>query len=380
MDIYRFRLPGFERPYTREIRNKAFLVVTTTELPSKHKLNFFEKEMCELARSAKLNVFGTSVFFLARPSARYLIGSGKLDEIKAEIGRCGANVLVFNVDLTPAQNSNIEKLLQCPVIDRTGLILEIFGRRAKSKEGKLQVELAQLFYALPRIGGLGTVMSRLGGGVGTRGPGEQELERDRRKIRKRIQSVKQDLKKMSKHRKLLRTRRKKSNYFTVALVGYTNAGKSTLLNALTRAGTETADKMFATLDTKTRMSFSERYGKLLFVDTVGFLDHLPHNLVEAFHATLEEVNEADLLAHVLDASSENPEHLKACVESVLKEIHAERVPRILVLNKTDLLDEKSMEQLKKQWPEAVLISARQKQGMEELKERVHQALLSTQTQ
>ncbi len=277
-----------------------------------------------------------------------------------------ANILICNIELTPTQAGNIEKFLNIPVIDRTGLILEIFGKRAQSKEGKLQVELAQLNYVLPRLGGLGTVMSRLGGGVGTRGPGEQELERDKRKVRRRIQKVKDDLKKVRKHRNLIRSGRKKKNLISIALVGYTNAGKSTLLNALTGSKAVAEEKMFATLDPKARMISNNGHNRFLFVDTVGFINHLPHTLIESFHATLEEASQSDILIHVLDISHPNYQYYKESVEEVLKEIKASDKPSFLALNKADLLEETDKRHIHNVCPEGVLISAKNGWGLNHL--------------
>lgn len=345
---------------------KAFLVIL--EIGRKHKTFLDEslEEMHELAASAGVKVTGALKASLPHPSSSHLVREGKLQEIMTQARAAGANVLYFNVDLTPVQSRNIEKDIKFKTVDRTGLILDIFGKRAQSNEGKLQVELARLNYLLPRLGGLGTVLSRLGGGIGSRGPGEQELEWDRRKIRRRIESVKDDLEKVKKHRQLIRDGRKKRNYISAAIVGYTNAGKSTLLNALTGADSYVADQLFATLDPKTRMQKVNGRNDVLFIDTVGFVRDLPHTLVEAFHATLEEVVEADYLIHVLDISSPHAPSLKKSVEEVLKEIKALEKPTILALNKADLLNEEERRRMQNAWPEGILISAKNKQGLHSL--------------
>lgn len=342
---------------------KVFLVIL--EIGRKHKgfLDDSLEEMGELARAAGVQVVGALKAVLAHPCASHLVREGKLQEILTQAKAAKANVLYFNVDLTPVQARNIEKDIKFKTVDRTALILDIFAKRARSNEGKLQVELARLNYLLPRIGGLGTVLSRLGGGVGTRGPGEQELEWDRRKIRRRIESVKDELERVKKHRQLIRDGRKKRNYTSVAIVGYTNAGKSTLLNALTGADSYVADQLFATLDPKTRMLSLNGRRDMLFIDTVGFVRDLPHTLVEAFHATLEEVVEADYLIHVLDASSPHAAAFKTAVETVLEEIKANGKPAVLALNKADLISEEERRRIQNTWPEGVLISAKDKQGL-----------------
>lgn len=353
-------------------RSKAYLVILQTWQRSKTYLEESTEEMKELTRSCSVEVTGVSQAHLPHPSPSHFLREGKLEEVRDLAKAAGAKVLFFNVDLTPAQVRNIEKFTKLPAVDRTGLILDIFGRRAQTSEGKLQVELARLEYMLPRLGGLGVVFSRLGGGIGTRGPGETELETDRRKFRKRIQRVKEELKKVKKHRELLRAGRRRRNFTAVALVGYTNAGKSTLLNALTGASTYVEDKLFATLDTTTRVQTMNGRKDLLFIDTVGFLRELPHGLIRAFHATLEEVSEADVLVHVLDAALPNPQDTKAAVEKVLEEIGAVKKPVILALNKADLLSEEAQSRIQTEWPAAILVSAREKLGLRSLLARIEE--------
>ncbi len=366
-ELNRYRLPGLEQKFSREVRTKAFLVIV--QKYSNKGAGFLDEsleEMKELASSALMRTMGYMQFKLNDPSPSHFLREGKLTELRDQAKKLGANILIFNSELTASQAGNIQKFTQVPPMDRTGLILDIFGRRAKSKEGKLQVELAQLNYALPRIGGLGGVLSRLGGGVGTRGPGEQMLQMDKRKIQRRIQQVKEDLKDVEKHRDLLREGRKRKNFSGAALVGYTNAGKSTLMNALTGAESYVEDKLFATLDPVTRMENINGRRDVLFIDTVGFLRDLPHGLVEAFHATLEETVHADVLIHVLDVSSVHAAEFKTAVEKVLKEIGAEGKPTILALNKADLLSEEDRLRAQTQWPEGILISAKEKQGLQSL--------------
>ena len=378
LDINRYRLPGFEKRFSRQPRNKALLVVLQTQGRGKSYLEESIQEMQELTSSAAIQVLELVTGQVPDPSPKYFIREGKLTELKAAAEKLKANVLVFNVDLTPGQMGNIESFTKVPALDRTGLILEIFARRAQSKEGKLQVELAQLDYALPRIGGLGGVMSRLGAGIGSRGPGEQELERDRRKVRNRMRQVKEEIEKVKKHRELIRSGRKRKSFTTAALVGYTNAGKSTLLNALTAGGSYVADKMFATLDPVTRAESINKEGgrpDILFVDTVGFLRDLPHSLVKAFRATLEEVAEADVLIHVLDISSPKTRELKKEVEKVLADIKADAKPVVLALNKADLQPEEEQRILGHEWPEGILISAKEKTGLKSLLAKIEAAVV-----
>ncbi len=275
----------------------------------------------------------------SRPSAdaATLIGSGKVEELKAHIAAHEADVVVFDTDLTPTQLRNLERALDCKILDRTQLILDIFARRARTREGQLQVELAQLNYLLPRLSGHGAAMSRLGGGIGTRGPGETKLETDRRRISKRIKKLQDDLEGVRAGRGIQRRQRQSVPLATIALVGYTNAGKSTLFNHLTGAGVLADARMFATLDPTVRHITLPSRRKVLLSDTVGFIRNLPTTLVKAFRATLEEVVEATVLLHVVDASSPHAEHQTAHVLKVLSEIGAGGTRQILVLNKADLL-------------------------------------------
>lgn len=358
-------------------KDKALLVILQTWQRSKTYLEESLKEMKELASSAGVEVFDFISGHIPHPSPSHFLRKGKLQEVCERAKQAKANVIMFNVELTPAQARNIERAAKIRVMDRTGLIIEIFGRRAHTSEGKLQVELAKLTYILPRLGGLGGVMSRIGGGTrGTRGPGETELEHDRRKIRKRIQRCKEELEKVCKHRQLIRSGRKRKQFKTVAIVGYTNAGKSTLLNAITGADVYAANQLFATLDPTTRMQKISGRHDILFIDTVGFVRDLPHTLIKAFHATLEEVVEADLLLHVLDASQPDLRAEKSAVESVLKEIKADKKTVLLVLNKSDLLSEDQRRRVAGEWPYSVLISAAQGLGMNSLLARIESEAFS----
>jgi GTP-binding protein HflX len=298
-------------------------------------------EFEELARSAGATIAATLVQRRARPDPATLVGHGKLEEIEGVVASTGANVVLFDHDLSPSQLRNLEAALPCRVIDRTQLILDIFARHARTREGQLQVELAQLEYQLPRLAGRGKAMSQLGGGIGTRGPGETQLETDRRKINLRIDHVKEQLEAVRRIRRQQRQRREAVPMPVVALVGYTNAGKSTLFNALggthPGVGVLESSRMFATLDPKLKQLQLPSRRKVLLSDTVGFIRNLPHTLVTSFRATLEEVERAEVLLHVRDASSSMVDEQKQQVEKVLGELDVQGKPVIEVLNKIDLL-------------------------------------------
>jgi len=294
-------------------------------------------EFEELARSAGAEIVATLVQRRARPDAATLVGQGKLEEIAGVAASTNADVVLFDHDLTPSQLRNLEAKLPCRVIDRTQLILDIFARHARTREGQLQVELAQLEYQLPRLAGRGKAMSQLGGGIGTRGPGETQLETDRRKINLRIDHVKEQLESVRRIRRQQRQRREAVPVPVVALVGYTNAGKSTLFNALTEAGVLESARMFATLDPKLKQLQLPSRRKVLLSDTVGFIRNLPHTLVTSFRATLEEVERAEVLLHVRDASSAMVDEQREQVEKVLGELDVKGKPVIEVMNKIDLL-------------------------------------------
>ena len=295
-------------------------------------------ELAELAASAGAEVVDRVIQSREAPRAATLIGSGKLEELAASVAGGAADLVIFDYDLTPTQQRNLEKAIDAKIIDRTQLILDIFASRARTREGRLQVELAQLNYLLPRLAGRGASMSRLGGGIGTRGPGETQLETDRRRIARRIQRIERDLESVRAGRALHRRRRTAVPLATLALAGYTNAGKSTLFNRLTQAGVLADARMFATLDPTVRPLVLPSRRRVLLSDTVGFIRNLPTTLVKAFRATLEEVTEAELILHVVDISSAAaPEHV-AHVSKVLAEIGASAIPQILVINKSDRLD------------------------------------------
>src|SRR5499425_454114 len=302
-------------------------------------------ELHSLASSAGAEVVGEFMQRRDRPDPATIIGKGKLEEIAGAAASVSADLILFDHDLSPSQQRNIERVVKARVIDRTQLILDIFARHARTREGQLQVEAAQLEYMLPRLAGRGVEMSQLGGGIGTRGPGETQLETDRRKIYRRIRHVKQQLENVRQIRAQQRQRRESVPVATVALVGYTNAGKSTLFNALTRAEVLASSKMFATLDPTIRGAELPSRRKVLLSDTVGFIRNLPHTLVSAFRATLEEVQRAALILHVSDASSRLSAEQDAQVEIVLKELEAEKKPRLRVMNKVDLLDEEVAQSL-----------------------------------
>jgi len=293
------------------------------------------EELAELAASAGAQIVSRVVQARPGPEAATLIGRGKVEELQAEVKSGAADVVIFDHDLTPTQQRNLEKAVDCKVIDRTQLILDIFASRARTREGRMQVELAQLSYLLPRLAGHGAQMSRLGGGIGTRGPGETKLETDRRRIAHRIKKIKDDLEGVRAGRALHRERRSGVPLATLALAGYTNAGKSTLFNRLTRSSVLTDARMFATLDPTVRPVTLPSRRRVLVSDTVGFIRNLPTTLVEAFRATLEEVKEAALVLDVVDISSPSAAENTAHVLKVLAEIGAAGIPQILVMNKVD---------------------------------------------
>jgi GTP-binding protein HflX len=335
-------------------------------------------ELAELLRTAGVAVVGEMVQRREQPHPNTYLGPGKVAEAKAAAKAADANVVACDDELTARQERNLEEALSLPVVDRTTVILDIFASHAGSAEGKLQVELAQLEYNLARMRGLWSHLERLGGGIGTRGPGETQIETDRRLARDRISTLRRRLEHVKGTRAVQRAERERAALPTIALVGYTNAGKSTLLNALTGSEVGVRDRLFHTLDPTTRtLKLGGR--PLLLTDTVGFISKLPHQLVDAFAATLEETRRADLLAHVLDASAPEAqaEIMKQSVEETLEEIGAGERPRLLVLNKVDLLDEAARDELRLLHPDAVLVSGVSGEGLAELGERIEAELAHT---
>lgn len=332
-------------------------------------------ELAELVHTAGGQVVGMLVQPLERPRAAYYIGKGKAEELKALVWELSADLVVFDDELTPAQARNLEKLTDVRVIDRTQLILDIFAQRARSKEGKLQVELAQLTYLLPRLVGAGLELSRLGGGIGTRGPGETQLETDRRRIRRRIADIRQELTDVRRTRAVQRQGRRRTGLPLIALVGYTNAGKSTLMNALTDAGVQAENLLFATLDPTIRKVTLAEGKEALLADTVGFIRKLPHQLVAAFRATLEEVEDADVLLHVVDASRPDTEQQMAAVEAVLDELGVLDKPMVTAFNKIDLApSSRAVYERAQTMPYGVVVSALTGDGLDELRETLLDAL------
>jgi GTPase len=335
-------------------------------------------ELTELLRTAGVGVVGEMVQRREQPHPNTYLGPGKVAEAKAAAQGCDANLIACDDELTARQERNLEEAVGMPVIDRTTVILDIFASHAGSAEGKLQVELAQLEYNLARMRGLWTHLERLGGGIGTRGPGETQIETDRRLARDRIAVLRRRLEHVKGTRAIQRAERERAALPTIALVGYTNAGKSTLLNVMTGSAVGVRDRLFHTLDPTTRtLRLAGR--PYLLTDTVGFISKLPHQLVDAFAATLEETRRADLLAHVLDASAtaEQAEIMRHSVEQTLEEIGAGDRPRLLVLNKADLLEPAARDELQLRYPEAVLVSGATGEGLEELGERIATELLHT---
>ena len=342
----RVGLSGKVPPAARVARNAA-----SAHLHADHGYSSFSAEesiaeLRELATSAGAAVAGELLQRRHKADPATLIGSGKLEELKGAVASTAADLVIFDHELTPSQQRNLERELDTRVIDRTQLILDIFARHARTREGQLQVELAQLQYLLPRLTGRGIEMSQLGGGIGTRGPGETQLETDRRKIYRRIRHVEQQLEDVRRIRGQQRQRRESANIATVALVGYTNAGKSTLFNALTKAGVLESARMFATLDPTLRHIELPSKRAALLSDTVGFIRNLPHTLVSAFRATLEEVQRSSLLLHVADVTSPTAAEQQQRVEDVLRELQAQDKPRLYVMNKVDLLPGKKRESLR----------------------------------
>ncbi|MFZ1155128.1 MAG: GTPase HflX [Solirubrobacteraceae bacterium] len=356
---------------SRRASQRAFCIAS---LPDEESLD----ELGELLRTAGVAVVGEMIQRRDQPHPNTYLGPGKVKEAKQAAQACDANVIACDDELSARQERNLEEAVGMPVVDRTTVILDIFATHASSAEGKLQVELAQLEYNLARMRGLWTHLERLGGGIGTRGPGETQIETDRRLARNRIAALRRRLEHVKGTRSVMRAERERAALPSIALAGYTNAGKSTLLNALTGSEVGVRDRLFHTLDPSTRML---RIGGRphLLTDTVGFIRKLPHQLVDAFGATLEETRLADLLLHVVDASA--PEHdqatMRKAVEEVLEEIGAGERPRVLVLNKVDLLEHEAREELRLRHPDAVFVSSTSGDGLPDLEERIERELRHT---
>jgi GTP-binding protein HflX len=327
-------------------------------------------ELAGLAEAAGAHVVLRVLQERPKPDPATFLGSGKIKALAASAAEMCVDVVIFDNELTPAQLRQIEAQVERKIVDRTQLILDIFARRARTREGKLQVELAQLKYLLPRLVGAGAALSRLGGGIGTRGPGETKLETDRRRIRSRIHALGEAIEQVRQRRAQLRERRQKASVPVVALVGYTNAGKTTLFNVLTQAGADVSDALFVTLDPLVRQVKLPDQRELLVSDTVGFIDRLPHALVAAFRATLEEVAEADLVLHVIDAAAEDRDRRMTAVRQVLDEVGAGDVAVLEVYNKCDRLNTDEIRRLREANPEAVLVSALTGSGVDDLVDTV----------
>ena len=357
---------SFSRSGAPDTRERAALVGlfnrSSRHFDPEHSLD----ELAGLAAAAGAEVSLRVLQERPRPDPATFLGSGKVASLRTACDETGVDVVIFDNELSPAQLRNLEAALERKVVDRTQLILDIFARRARTREGKLQVELAQLKYLLPRLVGAHASLSRLGGGIGTRGPGETKLETDRRRIRHRISMLDGDIEAVRRRRSQIRERRHKSSVPTVALVGYTNAGKTTLFNLLTGDEAVASDALFVTLDPLVRKVKLPDRRELLVSDTVGFIDRLPHSLVAAFRATLEEVAGADLLLHVIDASSPDRERHMEAVRAVLAEVGAERVPVVEVFNKCDQLDAGERQRLRSLYPGALCVSALTGEGRDDL--------------
>ncbi|MBN3038305.1 MAG: GTPase HflX [Candidatus Omnitrophica bacterium] len=365
----------------RDKKEKAMLVTLKVGEQDAWTAEDDAKELKELARSSGVEVAKEIICHRDKPTPSYFIGRGKAAELADFCQALEMDVVIFNYDLSSTQQRNLEEIVDTKIIDRTQLILDIFAQRAKSMEGKVQVELAQLEYLLPRLTGKGIMLSRLGAGIGTRGPGEKKLEVDKRRIRERIGKLKKELLSLSQRRSSLREYRKHHSLATIAVVGYTNAGKSTLINRLTGARQAARASMFSTLDSVARRLTLANKQKVLFSDTVGFLRRLPHHLIEAFKATLEEVKEADVLLHVLDISSAYIyEHSQAVFE-VLTELQAQQKPIIVALNKIDLVaNEYSLRRYLKDFRNSVAISALKGTNIDQLLEKISHQLADLMTE
>jgi GTPase len=358
------------------VKKRERALLAALKLPKQRRFEVEESldELGRLAESAGAEVVGRMTQERSAPTPKLYFGKGKVDELKASSEREGANLMISDDALSPVQERNLGGSLGLKVIDRTALILDIFAQRARTMEGKLQVELAQLSYLLPRLIGQWKHLERLGGGIGTRGPGETQLESDRRMIRHRIEKIRGELGRVRVHRRLLRDRRKAAGVPVVALVGYTNAGKTTLLNHLTGAEHTAADRLFVTLDPAARLVSRAPHAPFILTDTVGFIRKLPHQLVAAFKATLEELEEADVLLHVVDASHPALEEQMEAVESLLGELELGRRPTVVALNKVDRFEPGAALGALVERFDGVAVSARTGEGMDALVDRIERAL------
>jgi GTP-binding protein HflX len=359
-----------------DILDRAILVSVLTQQEKKREdlAEYSLLELAKLAETAGVEVLETMTQNKESVDRKWFIGKGKVEELKARLDELGANTAIFDQELSGAQVRNLEASLDVKIIDRTQLILDIFAQRAKTREGIIQVELAQLSYLLPRLSGQGKNLSRLGGGIGTRGPGESKLETDRRHIRGRIDELKAHLAEVVRHRTLHRERRKKTGVFQVALVGYTNAGKSTLLKQLTNADVFIENQLFATLDPTSRTMELPSGKEIVITDTVGFIQNLPHDLVASFRATLEEANEADLILHVVDSSTDMRSDQMRVVAEVLQELGAHGKEQLTVFNKIDLCDKQEIEMLSTAG-DFLKISAYSEEDLERLRHAIQNKLM-----
>ncbi|HPN72899.1 MAG TPA: GTPase HflX [Candidatus Omnitrophota bacterium] len=351
------------KPVSKE-RERAILVTVTQFGKDEPDLDGRIEEFKTLASSCGAVIAGSEICRIKEVKPDLFIGKGKAEEIALKVAELKAGTVIFNNDLSPSQQKNLSEKFNAKTIDRTQLILDVFARRATSLEGKVQVELAQLEYLLPRLSRLWLHFSKQAGGIGTKGPGEQQLEEDRRKVRERISRLKKELKEITSQRQLRRSRREKFSMLSAALVGYTNSGKSTLFNAITSAEVKTKDQFFSTLDPTVRKKVLSNNQIVLFSDTVGFLNDLPHHLIESFKATLEEVVEADVLFHVVDMNDERMDEKTGAVIQVLNDIGVADKPSFTVLNKSDLVpDGPGKERIKRKFDRPIVVSALKKEGL-----------------
>ena len=362
----------------KDIRSNTFIGKKAVLVVFKCKKEFETEEQTKelefLSKTLRIKIIKTFVYKPDLVRSSLYIGKGRLEEIKEFIDTEGADFLIFGDELTPVQQRNIENFLKIRVIDRTELILHIFGEHAKSKEGKIQVELAQLSYILPRLTGYGISLSRIGGGIGIKGPGEMKLEIYRRRIKEKIHRLKKSIEGIERHREIIRKSRKRKNLPIVAVIGYTNVGKTSIINKMSSSELYVANKLFSTLDPATRGVYLRENKMCLMTDTVGLLHNIPHHMIEAFKSTLEEVSFADLILCVYDSSSPNMDRQYNTVIEVLKLLSCEDKPRIDVYNKLDLLQPEDLHILKNRYQETVFVSAHSGEGLDVLKKRIGEVL------